>query len=360
MKIIKSQNRNSSDWTQKFVQASQEKVASLSVEAGSVYCPLKGNVPASTLNCEMCNYCQGIELQASTMREFIKCSYNYESNVKVATKTDDIDEKFVTQHVSDREKAKDIDPEFFESEFKLGKKENDWTAEENAAMHGSRVVSSKDNDQEEYGGRMVASKYNNSIFDSEALLKLNEAGKQAEEDARVKAAELQAEKQERKAQWEQDHKIELDEIGYSPSTMTKNISGTHVADGDNVNEKVVASNNPDVSEYKFSIFDTNIQEKVDGIAEKTAGEQLKDQASQRKASIGRAEKESDWERVSKPTSVDSMTDNFFQSLFKDNQNSRVEAATRKASVKEEKAEEDANPNFGSAYDNFLSQIGIEE
>jgi hypothetical protein len=348
MKVIKSQNRKSSDWTQKFVEASQTKIASLSVEAGKVSCPLQGKT-ATTLNCELCQYCQGFELKASSMRETIKCSYKYDSNAQ--EEPADVREKFISQHVGDSEKSLEVDPTYFDSEFKV-RKANNYTDEEALSMNSSRVVSSKDGDQEEYGTKMVTSKYNNSIFDSEALVKLNEAGIQAEEDAKNAKIAMAVERKERKSEWERDHKIDLGEIGYTPSTMTKNISGTFTAEGDDVKSRVASSNNPDISEYKFSLFDEDIEKKVSDIAEKTAGEKLADQSKQRTASIGRDQKSSDWEKVKQPTKVDGMASNFFQNLFAESADSRVEA-----SVNEPAQEESvANADFGSAYDTFLNKI----
>jgi len=298
MKIIKTDAQNKSSWSEKMIEASIEKYSSLSVEAGNVSCPLI-NKKYSTINCELCSHCKGIELSASSGNEFVKCSYKYDSSDK-EHKQDDIERLFVSERLNNKTASENVDARIFGNR----KKYEDLNEKDIISSH--KIVSAKTSGHSENDGTSnFVPKYNNSIFNANNLSDLNSEAEKTEEEENKKALEAQKDQTNKKREWENDNKKSLDGLEYQPKGSVMSIS--HESQ----------SNNPKVSTYKFSIFE-NIDEKINNIPEKTGGENLKSQAQERKQNISRAKKEDNWEKNSEnKTTTSSVVKNFFDGIFKE-------------------------------------------
>lgn len=299
MKIIKTMSKNNSSWSSKMVETSIPKYAKLTVDAGEVSCPISDK-KISTINCEICEHCGGIDFDINTNSEAIKCAHKESSNVKMAS-TDEVDRLYVSEKVT--KENKDINPEDLKSFFARSElKYRDL--DEKDDMNGHKIVSAKNiSENESDGTKNFVPKYSNSIFDSDAISKLSEAQKNSDEEKEKSKENYKSQKKESKKEWEKDMKEALKATGYEPKGMTRSTSSE------------TASNNPNVSEYKFSIFD-NVDERIKNIPELTNGEKLKSQAQERKANISREKIKDDWEtKSSKPTTTSGIVKDFFDKAF---------------------------------------------
>lgn len=296
MKVITAKTKKSSDWTQDIVEASIQKEASLGVNVGKVICPMTNKL-VSTVSCELCQHCKGIDFKLASATENVRCTYFYDTG----DKEDSVDsmEKFHTSNVKEQDQ---ITPDDLKSIFAKNEPEYDFTEEDR--MSESKIVSAKNLSEDEFeGSSSFISEYNNSIFDSGTLSKLADMAEQEQLEKEAKDKEAAQEEAERRSEWMTDRAQELEDIKYTHQTAMKSIS--HEAE----------ASNPDVGDYKFSVFD-NIEEKLDSIPDRTDGELLKEQKADRKRSISRKSKKDDWESQDKsPTTSASIVGNFFGNLF---------------------------------------------
>jgi hypothetical protein len=298
MKIIKTNSKSESPWSSKMVEASIPKYSSLSVSAGSVYCPMT-NGNASTINCEICQHCQGVDFNTENNSETIRCAHKESANIKTANK-DEVDRLYVSEKpVED----KTVTPEDLKSIFARSTSKYCDLSEKDQ-MNAHSVISAKNiNESDSDGTANFVPKYSNSIFDSEAIGKLVEEQKLVDEKKIQSKAESKLKQKESSKEWERDTKEILMATGYEPKGMTKSTSSE------------TESNNPDVSEYKFSIFE-NIDDKLKNMTELTDGEKLKSQSKTRKENISRAKTKDDWEsNHSKNTTTSGIVKDFFDKAF---------------------------------------------
>lgn len=296
-KIFSSKGRNNSDWTEKIVESSQQKTASIKVVAGTVKCPMTGKTQ-STLNCELCNHCSGSNIKVASSEEFIHCQYKYNNR---EVKEFDTMDKFIS--TANKQDLENISQEDFKSVFAREQKENDFVEEE--ILSQQKVVSSGNDVSSKLatGPQGYIPEWNNSIFDSDALDKFAEKEIAKEAEAQESKRKIEAEKAEKKANWDADYAEKLREIGYEPSNSIKSIAHESVP------------TNPDVSDHKFSIFD-NIDEKLASIPSHTQGEKFASQAEERKEKIARKkEEDNSWEEVKKGTSTSKIMDSFIDTLL---------------------------------------------
>jgi len=295
MKIINAKSKKPSDWAQGIVNASIQKDASLQVNTGKVLCPMTGKT-ISTINCELCKHCSGIDFKLASSTEHVRCSYSYDTGDKDSAA--DPMEKFQTSSIQEKVS---LDPEAIKSIFAKSKPE-DFNEEE--GMSERKIVSAKNISEDEFeGSKSFVSEYNNSIFNPKVLAELEGlAQKEASEEIKNKKSASQTES-ERRSEWMEDRKRELEEIDYEPKTSTRSISND------------TESNNPDVGDYKFSMFG-DIDEKLGKIPNLTDGEMLKSQKEERKRDISREAKKDGWEKDSKsPKTSSQIVDGYFTSLF---------------------------------------------
>jgi len=300
MKIIRTEGKNDSSWANSIVEAGTKKFSSLSVSAGQVTCPLtNGIVP--TLNCEICNYCQGVDFNLETSMESIKCAHKESANVKTA-QVDEVERLYVSEKANEKEEGT-ILPEDLKSIFAKSTAKFD-DIEDADLMNASKIVSAKNLSENESDGTSgFVPKYSNSIFDSEAIVKLEEAQKAEDDERDERIKQAQVDKAKSKREWEDDTQSELKEIGYQHKGSIMSIA--HEA----------KANNPEVSEYKFSIFDS-ADERLRNLPELTKGEQLKDQAKERKENISRPQETDDWESKHADTiSTSKIVSSFFDDML---------------------------------------------
>jgi len=300
MKIIKTNGKNNSQWSDKLTESSVKKYSSLSVDLGSVFCPLSNSV-VKTLNCEICQHCKGVDFHVASSTESIKCAHKESANVK-QIKIDEVDRLFISESSKKPTMNTEL-PEDLKSIFARSTAKFDDLGDEDI-MGSHKIVSTKNiNESDSDGTANFIPKYSNSIFNADTIAQLQEAGIKEEEEKVQKAKTAVAEKAELEREWETDIKAELEEIEYEPKGSVMSIA--HEA----------KANNPDVSEYKFSIFES-IDDKLKNIAELTEGEKLKSQASERKANISRDKEEDDWESNPKGvTSTSGIVKDFFAKTF---------------------------------------------
>lgn len=301
MKIIKTDSRNDSKWTNKIVEAKSKKFSSIQVNAGKVMCPMTNGL-ISTINCELCEFCKGIDLNIASSKEFIKCAKKESSELNKTAEVDEVERLFVSEKLNNKNEdtlsLDDFKSIFANSNSKLE------DINENDIMNSNKIVSAKNINESKSGGTPgPISKFNNSIFDSNILKNLNESYAKEEEIKTSQKLVKEKEEQEARKEWEKDLKNKLGEIGYSPKGKIMSIS--HEA----------KANNPDVSEYKFSVFD-NIDEKLKNIPELTDGEKLKQQSKKRKQDISRTKEEYDWEsNYQNSISSSKITNSLYKTLF---------------------------------------------
>lgn len=300
MKIIKTNAKNESQWTERMVEASVKKYSSLTVEAGKVFCPLTNSM-SSTINCELCQFCKGVDFNVATSMESIRCAHKESANVKTARK-DEVERLYVSEDVNKKES--DITPDDLKSIFARSTQKFE-DIEDSELMNGNRIVSAKNiNESESDGTSNFVPKFSNSIFNSENIAQLIASQKEKEEADAEKAQEIQAQSEADRKSWETDTKEALDDIGYEHKSKIMSIS--HEAE----------ASNPDISEYKFSIFDGGLKEKLDAIPELTDGEKLKSQADERRQNISRAKAEDNWESdAQKSVSTSQIVKDFFDNML---------------------------------------------
>jgi len=303
MKIIKTEEKQDSQWATGLVEASIPKYASLSVSNGKIMCPLK-NMLVSTVNCEICQFCTGIDFITATNTEVIKCAHKNSHNIK-QSKVDEVDRLFVSDS-KEREKQRTdgVTAEDLKSIFARSTSKFDEIDEEDL-MNGSKIVSAKNiTENENDGTSSFIPKVSNSIFNSEIIKNMIEEQKQEDDTRDKKIAEAKVEKAKAKREWEDETHKSLSEIGYEPKGPIMSISHETEA------------SNPDISEYKFSIFDNNLEDKVKNIPELTDGEKLKSQADQRRENISRTKIKDDWEsNHSKNTTTSEIVKGFFDKML---------------------------------------------
>ena len=299
MKIITAKTKESSDWTQNIVKSSIQKEASLGVNSGKVFCPKTGKT-TSTIHCELCQHCAGIDFKLASATENIKCTHAYDTGDKGATI--DSAEKFQSTSVK---KQEPINTEDLKSVFARSELEDNFTEKEKMSEH--QIVSAKNISEDEFeGSGHFVSKYNNSVFNPEVLAELEASAKKEDLEKEAEVKETARAESDRRSEWMADREKELDDIDYMPQPLiTKSIAHESKA------------SNPDVGEYKFSVFD-NIQKRLDGIPDRTQGELLKEQKEDRKKSISREAKKDDWESEDKSSKTSNIiVGEFFDSLFEE-------------------------------------------
>jgi len=299
MKIIKTDTKNDSKWASDIVTAKSKKFSSLSIESGRVFCPLS-NGEISTTNCELCDFCSGFDFNIANNQESIKCAHKESKNVKKAS-PDEVNRLYVSEKANEKENI--ISPNDLKSIFARSTSKFD-DVDESDIMNGNRVVSAKNiNESDSDGTSNFVSKFSNSIFDSNVISNLEETYKDEETEKQDSIKQSQLEKENSMREWEDDEKKSLGDIGYEPKGTIMSIA--HEA----------SASNPDVSEYKFSIFD-NADDRLNKIPEFTDGEKLKTQSKKRKEDISREKKEDDWEsNHSNTISTSKMVKGFFDNML---------------------------------------------
>jgi hypothetical protein len=332
MKINKISNHQPSDWTQNIVEASTKKQASIQVEAGKVSCPL-ANAKISSMNCEICKHCKGSDFKTASSAEYISCSYGYEQKQE---KVDSMS-KFVSAKSSERidkntneSSEGEVTVDDFKSFFAKSKQLDNFAEEE--IISKNQIISSKDGEVETDCSANFMPRNANSIFNPEVIAQLEESERESESkrvEARKQSDEELADK---KASWNTHASEKLAEIGYVPTGTVKNTEST-IED--------TKFSNPDVGEYKFSVFD-NIDEKVGLIPEKTEGEKLKEASDDRRDGISRDKKEDEWQSVKEQKTTSSVTENFLERIL------------NTPDTTEESAEEVEKP--ASVMDSFMETV----
>lgn len=296
MRIIDVKKKKSSDWTKDIVKASIKKEASLQVDSGEVTCPMTGGL-RSTINCELCQHCSGINLKIASASEVVKCTYTYDIDTKDES---DLTEKFA---ISSTPKGTDLSSVDLKSIFAKSELEDNFDPEE--SMSNNKIVSAKNISEDEFeGSSNFVSEYSNSVFNPNTLAELESVTEQIKADKKADVEKAKITASERRSEWLTDREKELEGINYTPSgSLTKSISHESLA------------SNPDVGEYKFSMF-SDIKDKLESIPDRTQGEFLKEQHADRKKSISRTASNDDWENEDKsPTTSSKIVEDFFGSLF---------------------------------------------
>jgi hypothetical protein len=298
MKIINSKSKTKSDWTDKIMNESFEKFASLNINSGKIKCPINNSL-ISTSNCELCEYCKGINLKIASSNEVVICEYDYKNNKEIEASNPV--EKFATSN-----NKPDIDLSedgTFGSIFKRDRLLQEEANEEDLASTG-KIVSAKNVGMQGVDGTsLFISEKNNSIFSPDNLEKLE---KLISKEKEVKVSERKKDlenKESRKKEWEVDKEKELSTIEHFAQTLIKPISHE------------IGNHNQKIGDYSFSTFE-NIDKKLSSIEELTEGEKLKDKKAERKESISRAAKKDNWEEDSnKTTSTSKIFDELCKTLL---------------------------------------------